>query len=143
MSDYDPNYVHKKTYALIGQKAIIKNEANQILVLQRSEKSGAGGKWALPGGALEDKEDPFEAIEREIMEETKLKVSELMPFKLRSYTTEEYDFVVIVGYICITHTDKVVLNWEHDSYDWRSVDEALNLDLTEDARFFIEKYQYK
>src|SRR5438105_1023548 len=113
MSNYDPNFVPKKTYALVGQKAIVLNNQKQILVLQRSEKSGAGGKWSLPGGALEFNEEPFAAIEREIKEETQLEVSNVKPFNLRSYTTKEKDFVLIVGYQCEANSENVVLNWEH------------------------------
>jgi 8-oxo-dGTP diphosphatase len=141
MSDYDPNYVPKKTYALVGQKAIVLNSQKQILVLQRSEKSGAGGKWSLPGGALEDKEEPYAAIEREIKEETELSVSEIKPFYLRTYTnSKDNDFVLIVGYQCNSDGESVTLNWEHDNYKWLSKEEALMLDLTEDGRFLIEHF---
>lgn len=140
MSDYDPNYVAKKTYLLVGQKAIILNNQKQILVLQRSEKSGGGGKWSLPGGGLEAKEEPFAAIEREITEETKLRISQVTPFSLRTYTTDENDFVLIIGYICLSSSEAVVLNWEHDNYKWLTKEEALTLDLSEDGRFFIEHF---
>jgi len=140
MSDYDPNYIQKKTYALIGQKAIILNNQKQILVLQRSEKSGKGGKWSLPGGGLEFKEEPFSSIEREIKEETQLEITELKPFNLRTYVIDENDFVLIVGYQCQTTSENIVLNWEHDSYQWLTKEEALKLDLTEDARFFVEHF---
>jgi len=140
MSDYDPNYIPKKTYALVGQKAIILNSQKQILVLQRSEKSGAGGKWALPGGALEFKEEPYNAIRREIKEETQLEVKDIKPYYLRTYTTDENDFVLIVGYESKTNSENVILNWEHDSFKWLTKEEALKLDLTEDGRFFIEHF---
>jgi len=140
MSDYDPNYVPKKTYVLVGQKAIVLNRQRQILVLQRSEKSGLGGKWSLPGGALEAKEEPFGAIKREINEETSLDVSHIYPFNLRTYTTEENDFVLIIGYTCQSGSEKVILNWEHDNYKWLTREEALTLELTEDGRFFIEHF---
>jgi 8-oxo-dGTP diphosphatase len=140
MSDYDPNYIPKKTYILVGQKAIILNNQNQILVLQRSEKSGKGGMWSLPGGGLEFKEEPFESIKREIKEETQLDVIELKLSNLRTYVTDENDFVLIIGYQCQPTSENIVLNWEHDSYKWLTKEEALNLDLTEDGRFFIENF---
>ncbi len=140
MSDYDPNYIPTKTYALVGQKAILLNSKKQLLVLQRSEKSGAGGKWSLPGGALEDKEEPYAAIEREIKEETELVVTNIKPFYLRTYTTKEKDFVLIVGYQCNVIEEKITLNWEHDRFKWLSKEDALQLELTEDGRFFIEHF---
>lgn len=140
MSDYDPNYIPKKTYVLVGQKAIVLNNQKQILVLQRSEKSGAGGKWSLPGGGLELKEEPFVAIEREIKEETQLEVFNIKPFYLRSYTTKGNDFVLIVGYWCKSNNKNVTFNWEHDSFKWLTKEEALQLELTEDGRFFVEHF---
>ena len=133
MSDYDSNYKQKKTYALVGQKAIILNDRNEILIMQRSEKSAAGGKWSLPGGGLEFNEDPYYGIEREIKEETKLEVTGLEPCCLRSYLTKEKDFVLIIGYRCKSISTDVILNWEHDSYKWLTKDEALKLELTEDG----------
>ena len=138
MADFDPNYIPQKVYALIGQKAIVVNRKNQILLLQRSEKSGAGGKWSLPGGALEI-EDPHEGIEREIREEVQLEVSGLTPFCLKSRIDNE-DFVVIIGYVCRPKSEEVKLNWEHGSYKWLTREEALQLDLTPDGRFVVEQF---
>jgi 8-oxo-dGTP diphosphatase len=123
----------------VGQKAIILNNQKHILVLQRSEKSGNGGKWSLPGGGLEINEDPLESIEREIIEETELKVENLEPVRSRTYIKDN-NSVLILGYECKTSSDSVVLNWEHDSFKWLTKDEAVKLDLTEDGRFFIENF---
>ncbi|MBP9819117.1 NUDIX domain-containing protein [Candidatus Woesebacteria bacterium] len=137
MNDYDPNFKPVKSYFIVGQKAIIRNESGYMLLLQRSEKSGAGGKWSLPGGALENGESHFSGIEREITEETSLQVEKLRPFTLRSYKNGE-DSVIIVGYECVAKTTEVTLNWEHTEYEWISKEDALKKDLTDDARFLIE-----
>lgn len=52
---------------------IITNEHNEILFIKR-ERGNFRGQWALPGGKLEDGEGIFEAVIREIYEETGLKV---------------------------------------------------------------------
>lgn len=141
MADYNPNYIPQKVYALVGQKAIIVNRNNQILMLQRSEKSGAGGKWSLPGGALEN-EDPLIGIEREIQEEVQLEVSDLRPFCVMS-RNDDGDFIIVIGYICRTKTKDVKLNWEHDNYKWLTREEALRLDLTPDGKFVTEQFDIK
>ncbi len=141
MADYDPNYKQKKSYALIGQKCIVLNSEGKMLILQRSEKSGAGGKWSLAGGALEHGEDPIESIKREINEEARLTVANIKTFSTRSYIRETNDFVVMIGYTCDAVSEEVTLNWEHDNFQWLSKADALNLDLTEDARFFIEHFE--
>lgn len=139
MNDYDPNRVPEKSFFLVGQKAIVSNRQNQILVLQRSEKTRGGGKWSLPGGAMEHNETPIDSIKREIMEETKLEVTDIKPFSFKSYANKG-DFVLIIGYVCRTESDEVTLNWEHDNYKWLTKDEALKLDLTEDGKYFIENF---
>ena len=140
MSTYDPNFVPKKSYALVGQKAVITNSENKILLLQRSERSGLGGKWSLPGGALEYEENPYEAIQREIDEETQLVVKDIKPFHVKSYLNKEGDFVVIIGYSCKRELGEITLNWEHDNFRWLTRKDALLLDLTDDGRTFVENF---
>lgn len=140
MSTYDPNYKSKKVYALVGQKALIINNQSQILILQRSEKSGAGGKWSLPGGGLDYGENSEEGIIREIREETNLTITNLKPLKICTYVHKD-DFIVIIGYVCQATSNAVKLNWEHDSYKWVSKEGALQLELAEDARRLIEYAQ--
>ena len=79
MSNYDPNFVPKKHYALVGQKAIIFYQ-NKFLILQRSKKTGSTGMWSIPGGGLDTGEKPLASINREIQEETQLEVLEVSPF---------------------------------------------------------------
>lgn len=140
MSDYDPNFVPKKTYFLVGGKAIVLNKDGKLLVLQRSEKSGDGGEWSIPGGALEQNENPIDVIKREIMEETKLEVRDIKPYSFKFYS-HEGDSVLIIGYICRAEAEEVTLNWEHDDYKWLTKDEALKLDLTEDGKYFISQFK--
>ncbi|MDX1994344.1 MAG: NUDIX domain-containing protein [bacterium] len=45
-----------------------------VLLIQRSSDVSGAGKWALPGGYVEADEDPREAIQREMLEETGLHV---------------------------------------------------------------------
>lgn len=137
MSDYDPNYIPQKSYALVGQKAIVLNSQGKILVVRRSDKTSAAGKWSLPGGGLDHGEDATEGIQREIHEETQLQTSVPCPYTVWSYTTPAEEFAVIIGYQCDAMTDTVTLNWEHTDYRWESPDEALSLDLTPHARHFV------
>lgn len=141
MNDFDPNYQHVKTLAVVGQKAIILNSQGQLLLLRRSDKSSFSQKWSLAGGALEKGEEPFAGIRREIVEETQLEVKDLKPFTVHSFFSPSDDFAVVIGYICQAVTTEVVLNWEHDEFRWLSVEAALKLDLSENGKFFVEEYR--
>lgn len=140
MNDFDPNYIPKKSFALIGQKAIVLNKNNQFIILQRTDKTGEGSKWSLPGGALEKGEDPYQGIKREISEEIALEVSDLKPFFVKSLVNKDNDFVVVIGYTGKVKDGQIKLNWEHDNFKWVNKDEALQMDLTKDARDIIVKF---
>lgn len=129
----------QKTYARIGQKAVVIRRDGKILILKRAG-SDSDAKWSLPGGALEKDEDPTDGIIREIKEETGLEVSSVIPFSLRSYRNKEDDFVVIIGYKCNSGSEEVVLNEEHTDSKWLSSQEILDLDLSSDGRYFVEKF---
>jgi hypothetical protein len=47
----------------------------------------------------------------------------------------------MIGWSCKSDGDKPTLNWEHDDYKWLTKEEALELELTEDGRFFIEHFE--
>lgn len=141
MSDFDPNFKPVKQFSIVGQKVVISNDKNQILLLKRSEKSGAGGMWSFPGGGLEKGEDSIKGIQREIKEETKLTVKNLKPFHVRTYLNKENDSVVIIAYYASYVKGDVVLNWEHDEYKWVTKEEALRINLTPDAQNILAQWK--
>lgn len=128
--DYDPNFIPKHTYFLVGGKALVQKE-DKILVLQRSEKSGRGGEWSFPGGAVE-------GVEREINEELMIKVKNTKPFTVRTYLEKKP--TIIIGYVCDYESGEIDLNWEHDDFKWLTPSETLELPLTPDAKYLVEKY---
>jgi len=52
--------------------AIIENVAGELLIARRQSHQTSAGKWEFPGGKVEEEEDLFTALKREIMEETNL-----------------------------------------------------------------------
>lgn len=126
---------------LVGQKIIIFNDKNEILLLQRSNKSGLGGKWSFPGGALERGESSKESILREVKEETNIYIKEPTPFYVKTYISKSEDSVVIIAYEATYEKGKIGLNWEHDNYRWLSKGEALHMDLTPDAKDILSHWK--
>lgn len=63
---------------------VIANDRGEVLILQRSQHDDVlPGYWDIPGGTLEDGEDPAQGAIREIQEETGLDISEVHLFKNR------------------------------------------------------------
>jgi 8-oxo-dGTP diphosphatase len=52
---------------------VIKDRGNRLLLIKRGHEPGAG-LWSLPGGRIEPGETDQEAVAREILEETGLRV---------------------------------------------------------------------
>lgn len=53
---------------------------NRLLIMQRAPEQMLGGLWEFPGGKLEAGENPLQAAEREVREETGLPVQAEPPF---------------------------------------------------------------
>jgi 8-oxo-dGTP diphosphatase len=52
----------------VAAYAVIQSDRGEVLLTRRS----AGGEWVLPGGSVERNEAPWEALVREVREETGL-----------------------------------------------------------------------
>lgn len=69
----------KYTASVVG---FITNEKNEVLVLDHLLRPGAS--WGLPGGFLDPKENPEDALRREIMEETGLELDNIQLLRVRT-----------------------------------------------------------
>ena len=70
----------------VGVYAVMKYKGGFILV--QKGKGPFKGRWDLPGGKLDFGETPIEALEREILEETGLKLKSAKLIDALSYTYE-------------------------------------------------------
>ena len=116
----------------IIQKAVI-NKGNKFLVVLRSPDSlHFPSHWDFPGGKLEQGEDPFSGIEREVLEETNLKIKPLgvigtytmkldVPYKVVSHRFVVYNVRVLSG--------KVRLSKEHTKFMWATKTNLLKLKI--------------
>ena len=124
-------------------KCFILNINGELLILKRSNKAIIRpGDWDLPGGMVEDKENPNEAITREILEETGItsRSSKLV------FVSTEQSPAYILTFFYVTHVenDIVKISTEHTDYQWISVNEFLKLNLpkkfTEAVAFLEQKF---
>lgn len=124
--------------------AVIINSDEQVLILKRSpdKEYWGAGQWALVGGKIEEGETPVEACQREIREETSLRINEFKEtFKIqRRPDSVEHIFVARYN----GDPDDVSLNKEHTNYCWCLPEEIVFLNavpnLLEYVKIAFEKY---
>lgn len=74
ISDYLRGLREKIGHDLVlmpGVVGVVQNEQGEILLQRRSDT----GDWELPGGALDPGEEPADAVIREVLEETGIRVA--------------------------------------------------------------------
>lgn len=79
---------------LIGVTGIILNDKKEILLFKHTYRQT---QWSLPGGYIKSKEHPFEALEREIEEESGLVVSSEEQLKIRTDRESSRLDVTVIG----------------------------------------------
>lgn len=109
--------------------AIIRNEENDILVVQRGGKSDHPFKWEFPGGKLNSGESAEDSVIREVFEELGMPVVIIYPLQPveHDYGTKQ---IRLLPFVCDTLMEKPVLH-EHVAYRWVSADELNRIDFSE------------
>ncbi len=92
----------------------------KVLLLKRSANdSFRPGDWDFPGGNVEWGELHGEALPRELLEETGLRVEQFTPLKVMSaFDPGDNVYVLHIIYTCRSDTAKITLSGEHQAYGW-------------------------
>ena len=105
-----------------GSAVVIFDEEGRVLILLRPKTVRWGaGKWALPGGHIEEGETPLDAAVREVREETTLTILSPKQFHI----SENGEVVYFVASVKDTN---VVIDFEHDDFAWVYPEELTNYD---------------
>ncbi len=118
--------------------AIIRNEDNEVLVVQRGEYTDHPMKWEFPGGKVHEGESDEESIIREIREE--LSIDIVICGKLPDV---EHDYghkqIRLIPFICDT-LDEMPLLSEHIDFKWISSADISSVDFSEADVLVAESY---
>jgi 8-oxo-dGTP diphosphatase len=109
--------------------AIIRNEDDEVLVVQRGESTDNPFKWEFPGGKLHSGETDEECIIREVKEELSMDIVILGKLPVAEH---DYGFIHIrlIPFICDT-LDELPFLAEHMAYKWLPAEELSSVDFSE------------
>lgn len=120
--------------------AIILNEKNKVLMMSRKTDDFMGGIDELPSGNMEQGENIYDALVREVKEETNLDVVNVKSY-IGSFDyisgsgkkARQYNFVLDVK-----NTENIILT-EHDEYNWLTIEEIRKSNkITDEVKYILE-----
>ncbi|MBP6281843.1 MAG: (deoxy)nucleoside triphosphate pyrophosphohydrolase [Leptotrichiaceae bacterium] len=116
----------KKLIKVVG--AIIENQNNEILCALRKKDGILGNYWEFPGGKLEENEDIFQCIKREIKEELGIEFL-ILNNVIYSDDTYEYDNFIVQLFTVKGSIEKNLSpsSSDHDSIIWLKRENLLSL----------------
>ena len=115
----------------IAVKSFITDKKDRLLVIKRSSKDiQKPGIWEIPGGRLEQGEDPIKGLKRETKEETGLEIDVLNPLSVRHFTRDDGQKITMIIFLCRAFKAEIRLSKEHTEYDWISLADK-DIKLTE------------
>lgn len=118
--------------SIVGQKIVIYNKDNKILILKRAMTSNGPWNWDLPGWWILLNESPLECLEREIVEETWLQVIWITLVHTATKTYSDWTHGFFVWYKWTLHSSsEVILSHEHNEYLWIDPNDADKYKLQE------------
>ncbi|MFZ2190506.1 MAG: NUDIX hydrolase [Candidatus Magasanikiibacteriota bacterium] len=108
----------EKVYFDIGVFAVIVNEQNKILHIRRNDID----IWETPGGRLEPKETPEQAIIREVKEEVGL---DIKVEKLSGIYVRPHNNGIIFNFVCSVIPGSIIVLSKEEARDveWFDIDE--------------------
>ena len=118
--------------------AVIRNEEEEVLVVQRGEATDHPLKWEFPGGKLTHGETEEECIIREVEEELSMEIV------IFGHLPEvEYDYghkqIKLIPFICDT-LDELPFLSEHLAYKWVPATDLLSVDFSGADVFVANSY---
>ena len=123
-------------------RCFVEHESTMLL-LHRTEDESQGGTWGGPGGKLDPGENIFQAMVRELREETSLLVDEkdLSHYKKVYVRYPDFDFIYHMFSLVFKEKPTIKLDHsEHQNFKWVSPIEALEMDLVLDEDACIKLF---
>lgn len=108
---------------------IIKNSLGRVLINQRLDDQSFAGKWEFPGGKVNTSESLQQALFRELLEETGIRVIKSLP--LISYTHQYSDRLVKLHVFEVLTYEGEPEGREHQPIEWVNIETLHRFDFLE------------
>lgn len=126
----------KNTYDNVAC-AIILDDSRRVLIAQRSENNTQEGCWEFVGGKIEDGETIKDCLKREVYEELKINIKNIVPYHAVYY--DYYDSTVrLLAAVCAFDSGDITLK-DHSKYEWILINNLKSYDLCPADKSIAEK----
>ena len=125
----------------VGVKALIANAQGEYLFIQRNHElpDGSGIRWDVPGGRTEPDETLINALTREILEETGMKLAgEPRLLDAQDIIVPDIKLHVVRLTYAVQVHGKLRLSNEHQKYTWLLLEAAKELTVDDYLRRTLE-----
>ena len=116
--------VASKRIRVVG--AVIQR-GSTVFAARRNPGRSAGGLWEFPGGKVEPRESPEEALARELREELSVDVS-VGPFIDQSVSEVAGSAIELSCYAAVLLAEDPVSSTDHDAMTWIELEDLDRLD---------------
>jgi 8-oxo-dGTP diphosphatase len=128
----------------LGMKALIQRKDGKVLLLREAayDEGTNAGKWDVPGGRINPEESIYEALRREVMEESGLEIEVIETLGSgETFPTikGEACHIVRLYTLCAPKSEEVVLSGDHDSYEWVDPKNLDDRECVSDIRIMMAK----
>lgn len=124
----------------VATKAVIVKDSKILIIKRSGEEDVYADEWDLPGGKLNFGEEPIKGLEREVFEETGIKIEVIKPIDVWTFFKNNGNTQVIgITFLTKPKTDKITLSEEHTGYKWVSLDEIKNYKIHEGIKKTIKE----
>jgi len=122
---------------MIGQKAFIVNAKKQLLIMKRKNSDMYKGLWDVPGGRVEEGDNLYQAIEREIKEESNLSLDKvILTLGSSKFLGKRKDKPTFIrNFFLCTAKGVIKLSDEHSEFAWIKVGELKDYEFPPDDDF--------
>jgi len=123
----------------ISVKGIMVNSQGKILLLKNGREL-----WELPGGRIEEGEQPEDALKREVQEELGIEITIKRLNDTWIYEVQKEQYILIITFEAAYESAEAIrLNEEHIDMGWFSLAEIEQLNAAEGYKNSIKKAMYK